>query len=132
MTSSELTVKSFSFNKDDLRILYSIINLALKNEACKSNSFSRVRKFFQAEETNFEEVKRYRESKLNWINEWKMQVCSLIDIGDVYSESDLQFKIKIEPIDGLAMKNEYCNWCKKNVHIAFEIRNGMLVNLKVQ
>ena len=41
-------------------------------------------------------------------------------------------KIKIEPIDGLAMKNEYCNWCKKNVHIAFEIRNGMLVNLKVQ
>ena len=97
MTSSDLSVKSFSFNKDDLRILYSIINVALKNEACKSNSFSRVRKFFQAEETNFEEVKRYRESKLNWINEWKMQVCSLIDIGDVYSESDLQFKIKIEP-----------------------------------
>ena len=97
MTSTDLSVKSFSFNKDDLRILYSIINVALKNEACKSNSFSRVRKFFQAEETNFEEIKRYRELKLNWIKEWKMEICSLIDIGDVYSESDLKSKITIEP-----------------------------------
>ena len=95
MTSKDYSLETFTFNKDQVKILTSITSVALKDEAVLSNSFSRVRKYFQAEKIrNSEEAKSYRLEKLKWIKEWSHETCKLLDIDDLYTKDELKNKLR--------------------------------------
>ena len=64
MAEEALSLESFGFNKDEIVLLTSITFHGMLSEANQTTSYSRIRKYFQNDSDNAEELKKYRSSKI--------------------------------------------------------------------
>jgi hypothetical protein len=89
MAEEALSLESFGFNKDEIVLLTSITFHGMLSEANQTTSYSRIRKYFQNDSDNAEELKKYRSSKIQWAHKWKDLTCKLLDIKEVMTPLDL-------------------------------------------
>lgn len=83
MREDGLSLDSFGFNKEEIRLLTSITYYGILAEAGKSTSYSRLRKFFQSEVDSNAEKSVYRAKKKEWAEDWKNLTCKLLEINSV-------------------------------------------------
>lgn len=94
MNAIQKRTSDFGFGAEDVRLLASIKYWALRSEALKSSSYSRVRKHFMNEEAKEREQQLYREKKRAWADQWYDLMSKLLAIGSVMPESELELKLK--------------------------------------
>ena len=94
MTAIQKSTGDFGFGAEDVHLLASMKYWALRAEALKSSSYSRVRKHFMNEEGKDREQQAYREKKQSWADQWYSLTSKLLETGIVLPEAELKPKLK--------------------------------------
>jgi len=113
---SNLTIadESFTFNKDEVRVLASIKYWSLRSASSLSTLPNRqsLKNIFR-DSGDVVDQSSYRQLKKEWCDEWKRLTCQLLELDDVVPENSLEKAIKnlgISKTKAAALSVEVATW----------------------